>query len=46
VAQSDPINAVEFLMPHYFLLPYFSSMSAYRIRPTGPESCFFEIWSL
>ncbi|VWX52216.1 SRPBCC family protein [Novosphingobium sp. 9U] len=46
VTQSDPINAVEFLFPHYFLLPYFSSMSAYRIRPLGPESCFFELWSL
>lgn len=46
VAQTDPINAVEFLFPHYFLLPYFSSMSAYRIRPLGPESCTFEIWSL
>ena len=46
VAQSDPINAVEFLFPHYFLLPYFTSFSAYRIRPLGPESCFFEIWSL
>jgi len=46
VAQTDPIHAVEFLFPHYFLLPYFSSMSAYRIRPLGPESCFFEIWSL
>lgn len=46
VAVSDPINAVEFLFPHYFLLPMFSSMSAYRIRPLGPESCLFEIWSL
>ncbi|WP_228275077.1 aromatic ring-hydroxylating oxygenase subunit alpha [Stakelama tenebrarum] len=46
VAQSDPINAVEFLFPHYFLLPMFSSMSSYRIRPLGPESCLFEIWSL
>ncbi|MEW9856881.1 aromatic ring-hydroxylating oxygenase subunit alpha [Novosphingobium sp. M1R2S20] len=46
VAQTAPINAVEFLFPHYFLLPIFSSMSAYRIRPLGPESCFFEIWSL
>jgi hypothetical protein len=46
VTQTDPINAVEFLFPHYFLLPYFSSMSAYRIRPLGPESCYFEIWSL
>ena len=46
VAQTDPIKAVEFLFPHYFLLPFFTSMSAYRIRPLGPESCLFEIWSL
>ncbi len=46
VSQSDPIHAVEFLFPHFFLLPYFSSFSSYRIRPLGPESCFFEIWSL
>jgi len=46
VKQSDPVNAVEFLFPHYFLLPTFTSFSAYRIRPLGPESCFFEIWSL
>ena len=46
VAVSDPVNAVEFLFPHYFLLPTFTSMSSYRIRPLGPESCLFEIWSL
>ncbi|RYY13588.1 MAG: aromatic ring-hydroxylating dioxygenase subunit alpha, partial [Alphaproteobacteria bacterium] len=46
VAVSDPINAVEFIFPNYFLLPLFSSMSAYRIRPLGPESCTFELWSL
>jgi len=46
VAQTAPIRAVEFLFPHYFLLPIFTSMSAYRIRPLGPESCLFEIWSL
>lgn len=46
VAVSDPVNAVEFLFPHYFLLPTFTSMSAYRIRPLGPERCLFEIWSL
>lgn len=46
VCQTDPVNAVEFLFPHYFLLPYFSSFSAYRIRPLGPESCMFELWSL
>lgn len=46
VAVSDPVNAVEFLFPHYFLLPSISSMSSYRVRPLGPESCLFEIWSL
>jgi carnitine monooxygenase subunit len=46
VAVSDPVHAVEFLFPHYFLLPMYTSMSAYRIRPLGPESCLFEIWSL
>ena len=46
VAVSDPVNAVEFLFPHYFLLPMFSAMSSYRIRPLGPESCLFELWSL
>ena len=46
VSKSAPIRAVEFLFPHYFLLPLFTSMSAYRIRPLGPESCLFELWSL
>ena len=46
VAVSDPIHAVEFIFPHYFLLPMFTSTSAYRIRPLGPESCIFELWSL
>jgi nitrite reductase/ring-hydroxylating ferredoxin subunit len=46
VAVSDPVHAVEFIFPNYFLLPFFSSMSAYRIRPLGPESCMFELWSL
>jgi nitrite reductase/ring-hydroxylating ferredoxin subunit len=46
LAVSHPVNAVEFLFPHFFLLPFLSSMSAYRIRPLGPESCLFEIWSL
>jgi carnitine monooxygenase subunit len=46
VAVSHPVNAVEFIFPHYFLLPLFSNMSSYRIRPLGPESCLFELWSL
>jgi carnitine monooxygenase subunit len=43
---SHPISAVEFLFPHYFLLPFFSSFAGYRIRPLGPESCYFELFSL
>ncbi len=46
LAAKQPVNAVEFLFPHFFLLPTFTSMSSYRIRPTGPETCLFEIWSL
>ena len=45
-AYEQPLEAIEFLFPNYFLLTYFSSMSSYRIRPLGPESCLFEIWSL
>jgi hypothetical protein len=45
-AQSHPVSAVEFVFPHYFLLPFFSGASSYRIRPLGPESCLFELWSL
>jgi len=46
VCVSHPLNAVEFLFPNYFLLPFFTGMSSYRIRPLGPESCLFELWSL
>ncbi len=46
IAVETPVNAVEFIFPNYFLLPFLSSMAAYRIRPLGPESCFFELWSL
>jgi hypothetical protein len=41
-----PIPMVNFCFPHYFLLPFFGNMASYRCRPTGPESCLFEIWSL
>ena len=46
VTVSDPVQAVEFMFPNYFLLTFFSSMTSYRIRPLGPESCLFELWSL
>lgn len=46
VAVSHPVNSVEFQFPNYFLLPFFTGMSSYRIRPLGPESCLFELWSL
>jgi phenylpropionate dioxygenase-like ring-hydroxylating dioxygenase large terminal subunit len=43
---ADPHRGVEFIFPHFFLLPFFGAMSSYRIRPLGPETCLFEIWSL
>ena len=46
VNQSHPFHDVEFMFPHFFLLPSFGAMSAYRIRPLTPETCLFEIWSL
>jgi nitrite reductase/ring-hydroxylating ferredoxin subunit len=46
LAVSHPIKPIEFLFPNFFLLPFLSSMSSYRIRPLGPESCLFELWSL
>jgi phenylpropionate dioxygenase-like ring-hydroxylating dioxygenase large terminal subunit len=41
-----PLRGVEFIFPHYFLLPSFTSFSSYRVRPLGPESCYFELYSL
>ncbi|HEU5301165.1 MAG TPA: aromatic ring-hydroxylating dioxygenase subunit alpha [Acidimicrobiia bacterium] len=32
--------------PHAFVLPMYSSASAYRFRPVGPEETLMEIWSL
>jgi carnitine monooxygenase subunit len=46
VTVSDPLQGVEFMFPHYFLLPYFTSFASYRVRPLGPESCLFELYSL
>ena len=44
--QSHPFHDVEFMFPHFFLLPSFAAMSSYRIRPLTAETCLFEIWSL
>lgn len=44
--QQGEFNAVEFMFPHFFLLPTFGAMSSYRVRPLTPETCLFEIWSL
>jgi phenylpropionate dioxygenase-like ring-hydroxylating dioxygenase large terminal subunit len=40
---SAPIG---FCFPHTFILPTYSSASAYRFRPLGPEETLMEIWSL
>jgi phenylpropionate dioxygenase-like ring-hydroxylating dioxygenase large terminal subunit len=46
LARTTEFNAVEFMFPHYFLLPMFSGMASYRIRPLTAETCLFELWSL
>lgn len=46
LAMTNRVNAVEYMFPHYFVLPFLSSMAAYRIKPLGPEKCSFELWSL
>jgi hypothetical protein len=46
VNQDKPFHDVEFMFPHFFLLPSFAAMSSYRIRPLTAETCLFEIWSL
>ncbi|KMS52016.1 (2Fe-2S)-binding protein [Novosphingobium barchaimii LL02] len=46
VSQEVEFHAVEFMFPHFFLLPLIGAMSSYRIRPLTPETCLFEIWSL
>jgi phenylpropionate dioxygenase-like ring-hydroxylating dioxygenase large terminal subunit len=43
---ADPHRTVEFIFPHYFLLPTYSAMSSYRIRPLTAETCLFELFSL
>jgi hypothetical protein len=46
LAMNNPAPAVQFMFPHYFLLPQFGNMSSYRIRPLTAETCLFELWSL
>jgi phenylpropionate dioxygenase-like ring-hydroxylating dioxygenase large terminal subunit len=46
LGQKHPFHAVEYMFPNYFLLPTFSAMSGYRIRPLTPETCLFELYSL
>jgi phenylpropionate dioxygenase-like ring-hydroxylating dioxygenase large terminal subunit len=46
VSAEVEMNAVEFMFPHYFVLPSMGAMSSYRCRPLTPETCYFEIWSL
>lgn len=40
------MHNVEFMFPHFFLLPFMGAMASYRIRPLTPETCLFEIWNL
>jgi hypothetical protein len=46
LAVNHPASAVQYVFPHYFMLPMFGNMSSYRIRPLTAETCLFELWSL
>jgi phenylpropionate dioxygenase-like ring-hydroxylating dioxygenase large terminal subunit len=37
---------IAYCFPHTFILPTYSSASAYRFRPLGAEETLMEIWSL
>jgi nitrite reductase/ring-hydroxylating ferredoxin subunit len=39
-------DSMFYCFPHFFVLPMYSSASAYRFRPLGPEETLMEIWSL
>ena len=46
IAATHRASPVQYIFPHYFMLPMFGNMASYRIRPLSPETCLFEIWSL
>lgn len=46
LAMEGTASPVEYIFPHYFLLPQFGNAAAYRIRPLTPETCLFELFSL
>ena len=45
-AAEHPVAPVQYVFPHFFMLPMFGNMTSYRVRPLTPETCLFEIWSL
>jgi hypothetical protein len=46
IYKTQPPHALDYFFPNYFLLYPLTSATAYRIRPLGPESTLYEIWSL
>jgi len=45
--EANSINEpMAYCFPHFLVLPMYSSASAYRFRPLGPEETLMEIWSL
>jgi phenylpropionate dioxygenase-like ring-hydroxylating dioxygenase large terminal subunit len=39
-------HSMIYAFPHVFILPMYSSATAYRFRPLGPEETLMELWSL
>jgi len=46
LAEQGLNEPMAYCFPHYLVLPMYSSASAYRFRPLGPEETLMEIWSL
>jgi hypothetical protein len=46
LADAGMNEPMAYCFPHYVVLPMYSSASAYRFRPLGPEETLMEIWSL
>ncbi len=46
LAEQGIDDTLWYLFPHFFVLPMYSSATAYRFRPLGPEETIMDIWSL
>jgi phenylpropionate dioxygenase-like ring-hydroxylating dioxygenase large terminal subunit len=46
LSQQGYNESMWYCFPHFFVLPMYSSATAYRFRPLGPEETRMDMWSL